>query len=385
VAKRVALLTNFLPHYRIPLLEALQSQVGQLRIFVSARMERDRDWRVHWGALDVVVQRSVSFTHTFRNAHGYRDSSQIHIPWDTFFRLLSFRPDAVISGEFGLRTAFSVLYRIAFPQARLILWATCSDHTEATRGRLRCALRKWLVRHVDGVFVNGAGGVRYLTAVGFAGPFFSVPYTIDNEAFAGNSEVEEDGTLRLIYSGQLIERKGLHLFLPALDEWCRRHPDRSIRLGIAGDGPERTRIQLLAGAPNLRLEFLGSVSPERLPAVYHASSIFVFPTLGDEWGTVVNEALCAGLPVLGSNYSQAVEELVTDGVNGWRYFPGRGAETYDALDRALSTSEEALALMSREARATMRGFTPEKIASVMAGAVDELSRSPERSSPTVAC
>jgi glycosyltransferase involved in cell wall biosynthesis len=385
VAKRVALLTNFLPHYRIPLLESLQSQVGQLRVFLSARMERDRDWHVHWGTLDVVVQRSLSFTHTFRNVHGYRDSSQIHIPWDTFFQLWRYRPDAIISGEFGLRTVMSVLYRIVRPQTRLILWATCSDHTEATRGWLRRALRRWLVRHVDAIFVNGAGGARYVTGVGFSGPIFSVPYTIDNAAFSSESDVEDDGVVRLLYSGQLIERKGLHMFLPVLDQWCRRHPDRRVLLRIAGDGPERERIQSLASAPNLRLEFLGNVAPEKLPATYHASSIFVFPTLGDEWGTVVNEALCAGLPVLGSNYSQAVEELVTDGVNGWRYFPGRGAEAYNALDRALSASAETMAAMSREARATMESLTPERIASVMASAVDELSRAAARSPRAVAC
>jgi glycosyltransferase involved in cell wall biosynthesis len=385
VAQRVALLTNFLPHYRIPLLEALQSQLGQLRIFLSARMERDRDWRVHWGTLDVVVQRSLSFTHTFRNVHGYRDSSQIHIPWDTLIQLWRFRPDAIISGEFGLRTAFSVLYRIVRPHTRLILWATCSDHTEATRGRLRRSLRKWLVRHVDGIFVNGAGGARYVTGLGFTGPLFSVPYTVDNAAFSGKSEVEDDGVLRLLYSGQLIERKGLHLFLPVLDEWCRRHPDRAVLLRMAGDGPEHNRIQSLAGAPNLRLEFLGNVAPEKLPSVYHASSFFVFPSLGDEWGTVVNEALCAGLPVLGSHYSQAIEELVTEGVNGWRYFPGRGAEAGNALDRALSASPDVLAAMSQEARATMESLTPERIASVMAGAVVELTRAPARSPRAVAC
>jgi glycosyltransferase involved in cell wall biosynthesis len=376
VAQRVALLTNFLPHYRIPLLEALQSRVGQLRVFLSARMERDRDWRVHWGKLDVVVQRSLSFTHTFRNVHGYRDSSQIHIPWDTLLQLRRYRPDAIISGEFGLRTVFSVLYRIVSPQTRLILWATCSDHTEATRGTLRRFLRKWLVRHVDGIFLNGAGGARYVAALGFTGPTFPVPYTIDNAAFAGRSDAENDGVLRLLYSGQMIERKGLHLFLPVLSEWCRRHPDRRIVLRIAGDGPERARLQSLPGAPNLRLEILGNVAPEKLPAVYHASSIFVFPTLGDEWGTVVNEALCAGLPVLGSNYSQAVEELVTEGVNGWTYFPDRGAETCDTLDRALSASPEVLEAMSQQARATMENLTPERIASIMAGAVADLTRSP---------
>ena len=51
--------------------------------------------------------------------------------------------------------------------------------------------------------------------------------------------------------------------------------------------------------------------------------VLVFPTLADEWGLVVNEALAAGVPVLGSLYSQAVEELVRDGENGWTFRPDR--------------------------------------------------------------
>ena len=45
-----------------------------------------------------------------------------------------------------------------------------------------------------------------------------------------------------------------------------------------------------------------------------ASGIFVLPTLADEWGLVVNEAMASGLPVLGSVYSQAAHELCGDGI-----------------------------------------------------------------------
>ena len=60
---------------------------------------------------------------------------------------------------------------------------------------------------------------------------------------------------------------------------------------------------------------------ERMAEVYAKASLFAFPTLADEWGVVVNEAMAAGLPVLGSIYSQAVEELVEDGVSGWVFRP----------------------------------------------------------------
>ena len=79
---RVALLTNFIAPYRLPLLEALRDRVGELRIFVSTPMESDRDWAVDWGSLDVVVQRNLTLHRSFRDPLGYRRGLQIHVPYD---------------------------------------------------------------------------------------------------------------------------------------------------------------------------------------------------------------------------------------------------------------------------------------------------------------
>jgi hypothetical protein len=75
-----------------------------------------------------------------------------------------------------------------------------------------------------------------------------------------------------------------------------------------------------------------------------------FPTLADEWGLVVNEAMAAGLPVLGSLYSQAVEELVQDRINGWTFHPDHLEEAGHAIDRALTTNSEDLMNMCLAAR-----------------------------------
>lgn len=372
MARRVVILTNCLPHYRIPLYEALMPLVDHLQVFLSTRMERDRNWEVFWGKLNVEVQRSLSWTRRFRNVHGYRDSSEIHIPYDTFSRLRRYKPDAIISCEFGLRTVMSVLYRMAFPKTVLIVWATLSEHTEATRGRLRAMLRCWIVRRVDAAFVNGKSGARYLAGLGFTGPVFTTPYVIDNAAFLGESTVEKDDTLRLLYCGQLIERKGLYPFLSILRQWCVNHPNCSIVLRAAGDGPERNKLESVLLPPNLKMELLGNFAPDRLPSCYHAASIFVFPTLGDEWGTVVNEALTAGLPVLGSIYSQAVEELICEGKNGWVFDPCDRQNTYSALSRALTANRETLGILSLHARARIAEVTPDIVAATMAGAIQTL-------------
>ena len=97
--------------------------------------------------------------------------------------------------------------------------------------------------------------------------------------------------------------------------------------------------------------------------------MLVFPTLADEWGLVVNEAMAAGVPVLGSRNSQAVEEMVEDGETGWVFSPERREEIPSALDRALSTPSDQLGAMRDGCRARAR-FTPEAAAGGMLAAVE---------------
>jgi glycosyltransferase involved in cell wall biosynthesis len=109
---------------------------------------------------------------------------------------------------------------------------------------------------------------------------------------------------------------------------------------------------------------------DRLPEVYRQAGVLVFPTLADEWGLVVVEAMAAGLPVLGSLYSQAVEDLVTDGLNGWTFRPDDSVSLLSALDRALLTSGAELDQMGWEARNRVRNMTPRVMMQQVMAAID---------------
>jgi glycosyltransferase involved in cell wall biosynthesis len=99
------------------------------------------------------------------------------------------------------------------------------------------------------------------------------------------------------------------------------------------------------------------------------SGIFVLPTRSDTWGLVVNEALAAGLPVLGSLYSQAVEELVKPGVNGWTFYADQPKEFQNALTQALSTPVQTLNQMREHARASVQHLTTEFAADQLTRAI----------------
>ena len=63
--------------------------------------------------------------------------------------------------------------------------------------------------------------------------------------------------------------------------------------------------------------FLGYATQAELPYRYAAAKIFLFPTEGDVWGVVANEACASGLPVIVSPYAGVSGELIIDGSNGF--------------------------------------------------------------------
>jgi glycosyltransferase involved in cell wall biosynthesis len=147
-----------------------------------------------------------------------------------------------------------------------------------------------------------------------------------------------------------------------LGRWGLRHPDEEVSLRIVGAGPEAARLETLPLPGNVTVDITASLPYEHMAQIYQTADVFVFPTLADVWGLVVNEAMSIGLPVLGSRHSQAVEELVDEGVNGWTFVPDRPEAVDEALERALATPPEQLARMGAAARDTVRPLTPEYVA-----------------------
>ena len=138
---------------------------------------------------------------------------------------------------------------------------------------------------------------------------------------------------------------------------------------MAGDGPERPLIEGAPRPANLDLRMLGNIAYTELPEMYEQAGALVLPTLADEWGLVVNEALAAGLPVLGSSYSQAVQDMVEDARNGWTYSIDRREQVLAKLDAFFHTSEQDLNVMRRTARETALRLTPGVVVDRMMDAI----------------
>jgi glycosyltransferase involved in cell wall biosynthesis len=86
---------------------------------------------------------------------------------------------------------------------------------------------------------------------------------------------------------------------------------------LVGDGPDEVAVREMCRKLDLRnVGFTGFKHADDLPRFYGASDVFVFPTLGDPYGLVIDEAMASRLPVISTDAAGEVHERIIEGENG---------------------------------------------------------------------
>ena len=362
----VVILNNYIRKHHVDSYRELAKRVRKLTVLLSTPMEPDRDWDAQWSDLDVRVQKNLMFTTSWKHSSGFREPNFIHIPVDTTSQLKRLKPDIVFSYEMGMRTLLSSWFRRFHPSVPLVMVGNMSEFIERERGVFRRMLRRMIRRGVDFFTYNGPSCKRYLESLAISEEkMFHLPYCIDTDSvYDGPRGVENDyenAPTRLLYCGALSQRKGILEFVEALNRWCQLHPDRQIRIEIAGTGSLESDI-LKHHSSNLEIVMLGNCDSLRLKNAYQDADICVFPSFADEWGLVPIEAMASGLPVLGSVFAQSVETVVEEGVNGWVFKPDDADSMFDGIDRALGCDQQKLLEMGRDAREAVADISAETTA-----------------------
>lgn len=296
------------------------------------------------------------------------------IPWKVMSSLDRLRPDIVVSSEMGVRTlqAWAFCRRRKVP---LIIWACLSEHTERDRGVARRLIRRMLFSQASAVLVNGPSGERYVRHIApGVRRVEHLPYCTDPDLFQRPPDHRDYDATKLLTVGQLIVRKGLLPFAEDLAAWLESNPHRTLHWTIVGSGPLRSRLEAYPFHPRLKVRLVAQTRYADLADLYHSHGIFAFPTLADEWGVVVNEAMAAGLPILGSLASQAVDVLVKDGTTGWTFDP-QGAKSHRlaAIHQAITSPASRLADMGRNAEQVISALNPRVLADRFVGVVRDVA------------
>lgn len=132
--------------------------------------------------------------------------------------------------------------------------------------------------------------------------------------------------LRLVFTGSLIERKGVDLVLEAI------RPLHGVSLTICGDGPERDRLVALAASFGDRVRFTGHLDRGEIAEQLSQADALVLASRGMENQPLsVLEALAHGVPAVVAD-TAPMRELVTHGQNGLLFESGSAAALGTAIE-----------------------------------------------------
>jgi len=329
MSPRVALVTEVIAPYRVPVFNELDELLdGGLEVFFINESEGRRDWAVD--------RRQIRFSYQVLGGLEFSvplrgDRQPVYLAPPLLPRLLRGGFDSVIVGGWNHLECYWALMWARLRGGRMVLWSETPLLGAMPRRPLRGVLKRAVVRASDAYVVPGPSAGRYLSELGASSQAIHVaPNAVDVEFWSkrpADAKPRDPERPLLLYSGRLVRSKGVDI---ALSAFARSRLAGSARLVVAGDGPERARLERSA-PPGV--EFRGSTDARTLRRLYHEATLLLFPSLYDPWGLVLNEAACADLAAVASDAAGATRDLVHDGENGLVVRAGEVESLRAALDR----------------------------------------------------
>ncbi|MBA4107335.1 MAG: hypothetical protein C0485_16440 [Pirellula sp.] len=370
VKRRVAVIANSLPPYRIHLHEELVERFREMELW--SLTTHSNAYR-RWGGLHAPPSiRHVEF------GAGEPTNEQPLLryslrEWQKAGRIIRWLQDQQID---------SVLVQGCGDMGRMRIIRWCKRHGVEcflTGDFNICSdnhrpLKRWLKRRVyeravawsTGLMPCGQHGLALLHRYGGKSkPAHMFPFVPDVELFTRPSEESiaaardkfglEPGRRRFVFSARMMQAKRPDLAVRAFVEIAGLRSDWD--LVMIGDGP--LRLQLEASIPPhlksrvLWTGFLNDVS--EMAGAYSLCDVLVLPSDHEPWGVVVVEAVAAGLAIIASDKVGAVPELVHHGANGAVFASGNLRLLKEAM---LSVSSEAKCdALKEQSREVFREWT----------------------------
>ena len=289
-------------------INSLDNIRAEVRYFTA--MSKDRDWRHPSLSSTEAVMPGITLHCLGASAH-----------WNAsvISEIEASRADLVVASDYSAPTVQLAMRYLAATRRPFMFWGEVPGFSR--RGAIGSWLRSRLqapIHSAAGIAAIGTVAAEAYQALFPSKPVFNIPYFCDLSRFEAARSARLPnltGHITILFSGQLIDRKGVDVLLAAFNIAVARN--RKLRLRLLGSGPERERYRAFVSA-NIadHVEFIGHKDPSELPDEFVQADMFCLPSRHDGWGVVVNEALGAGLPIIVSDAVGAGRDLVRDGYNG---------------------------------------------------------------------
>ncbi len=224
------------------------------------------------------------------------------------------------------------------------------DARAAALKLLGSPLEWWTLRSADAVIAL----TPRLRRLAGADAVEVVPSGVEAALFTGSHDdpFPDVPRPRVLFLGRLAPQKDVATFLRSV---ALLEPLGAHAL-VVGDGPARAGLESEARRLGLdgRVRFAGFVPHDRVPAVLSHADVLALPSAYEELGSVLLEAMWAGLPVVAAR-TGGVPDTVADGATGLLVPPRDPHALAHALARVLADRRLARAL-GRQARERARAY-----------------------------
>ena len=186
---------------------------------------------------------------------------------------------------------------------------------------------------------------------------FSEKQSFELQDFLQNkSDISSEHIIGL-FVGSVTSRKGIFDLLDSL-----KYSSNLSKLSIFIVGPDYSngilsdKIRKIEEKTNQKLVVYFGEQPE-IEKFYNASHFLILPSYSEGQPNVILEALSSGLPVIGSKIG-GIEDIITDGYNGYMITPGNCQEIAHAIDLVIENFD----VLQNNARMSIENFSIQNIA-----------------------
>ena len=251
--KSVVIITTIPAPYRVDFFDYLKKNYKnyQFTIIYSSKNEDNRKWNIE---LEKMENSIFLESKTIKIKKRY-DNYYLHIPVGVSKALKSIQPDIVVGSEYN-PTVIQALCYCKKNRIPYISWTDGTLHSERNRNFIQKFLRRFVVANANSYISSSTKSKEAQIYYGAAEEKCHISYlAVDVEKYI--QRPCGMGMGKILYVGSLIERKGVDLLLEALKklncEWS---------LYLAGDGPEKDKLKILAEVFQIadKILFLGLLS-----------------------------------------------------------------------------------------------------------------------------
>lgn len=245
----------------------------------------------------------------FDRLYGFLFSYKSYKVFKKFSKKNNYTPDVIHAhsliwagfAAFKIKSKFNIPYVVTEHRGRFSNNQFVSSAEKKEMSLLEVALA---AQHASKILCVSSVLIPFIKSIAPSSNIETLPNLVNTERFKVKTMSSKKGTV-FICVASLIPLKNQEILIRAFHEIAQSDDS----LYIVGDGVLKEKLKLLCKQLGLckQVFFTGHASPEQVAIYLEKSDVFVLPSKYEAFGVVYIEAMSAGLPVIASKGTGAVD------------------------------------------------------------------------------